>query len=141
MSPSKVQSVAMVSSIGVDRTDKFPFKILNSFKVLDMKKQAENILLSRSAELSYKAIVVRPGRLVGAPYTNNDVAKLFQTVQANNNRNLQFSRLDDVQGDVDRSDVAESLLRIMDIPSSQRENVVYSLVNTKGPSPKEQDWD
>ena len=31
-----------------------------------------------SDELGYDAVVVRPGRLVGAPFTNLDLPKLFK---------------------------------------------------------------
>lgn len=37
-----------------------------------------------SDELGYDAVVVRPGRLVGAPFTNFDLAKLLNLDQGSN---------------------------------------------------------
>ena len=58
--------VVLLSSIGVDRSDVMPFKLLNSFGVLDAKRESEQEVLLESANMDLEsAIVVRPGRLVG----------------------------------------------------------------------------
>jgi hypothetical protein len=42
--------IILVSSVGVDRCDQFPYKILNSYGVLDQKRRSEELLLSRAKE-------------------------------------------------------------------------------------------
>jgi hypothetical protein len=56
--PSKI---VLVSSIGVERSTQPPFSILNLFGVLSAKLESENILIEKSKELDYQAIIVRPG--------------------------------------------------------------------------------
>ena len=65
----------------MERADQFPFKILNSFGVLDAKRDSEKLLFQYADKLGYQAIVVRPGRLVGAPFTNFDLAKALNLDQ------------------------------------------------------------
>lgn len=73
-----IKKVAMVTSVGVDRTDEMPFVILNLFGVLDAKKTGEQAIAAASAQGRFDYVVIRPGRLVGGPFTNLDVAKLMQ---------------------------------------------------------------
>jgi uncharacterized protein YbjT (DUF2867 family) len=72
--------VVLVTSVGVTRTQTFPFLILNLFGVLDAKRSGEEAVKEMAATsggtLDYA--VIRPGRLVGGPYTNLDLAKLLQ---------------------------------------------------------------
>lgn len=74
------RKVILVTSIGVTRTNEFPFVILNWFGVLDAKRAGEEAIQEASAAsggtLDY--VIIRPGRLVGGPYTNLDVAKLMK---------------------------------------------------------------
>ena len=76
-----IKKIALLSSIGVERADQFPFKILNSFGVLDAKRDSEKLLFQYADKLGYQALVVRPGRLVGAPFTNFDLAKALNLDQ------------------------------------------------------------
>ena len=78
------KAIVLLSSIGVERTNKPPFSILNAFGILDAKLESENLLLERCKALKTVGIVVRPGRLVGAPFTNFDLAKLFNITQGSN---------------------------------------------------------
>jgi nucleoside-diphosphate-sugar epimerase len=73
-----IQRVTLLSSIGVQRRTKFPFVILNLFGVLDSKAAGEDALKQASLKAGFKFAIVRPGRLVGGPYTNPDFAKLLQ---------------------------------------------------------------
>lgn len=72
--------VVLVTSVGVERTQAFPFLILNLFGVLDAKRSGEEAVKEMAATsggtLDYA--IIRPGRLVGGPYTNLDLAKLMQ---------------------------------------------------------------
>ena len=56
----KPKKVVMISSIGVERRSELPFSILNSFKVLDYKKQAELALEQFSMDTGIQSIVILP---------------------------------------------------------------------------------
>ena len=73
-----IRQVTLLSSIGVQRRNQFPFVILNLFGVLDSKSAGEIALKEASKRAGFKYAIVRPGRLVGGPYTNPDFAKLLQ---------------------------------------------------------------
>lgn len=75
---SGLKRVVLLTSVGVDRTGEMPFLILNLFGVLDAKKSGEAAIISASESGNFEYAIVRPGRLVGGPYTNLDVAKLLQ---------------------------------------------------------------
>jgi nucleoside-diphosphate-sugar epimerase len=74
----RIQRVTLLSSIGVQRRNQFPFFILNLFGVLDSKAAGEIALKDASKRAGFQYAIVRPGRLVGGPYTNPDFAKLLQ---------------------------------------------------------------
>jgi nucleoside-diphosphate-sugar epimerase len=75
---ARIRQVTLLSSIGVQRRNQFPFVILNLFGVLDSKAAGETALKEASKRAGFKFAIVRPGRLVGGPYTNPDFAKLLQ---------------------------------------------------------------
>ena len=52
----KPSTVILVSSIGVERRDEFPFKILNSYKVLDQKYFAEKLLVERANKMGVSVL-------------------------------------------------------------------------------------
>ena len=68
----------MVTSVGVERTGEMPFLVLNLFGVLDAKKAGEKAVEGAAAKGGFDYAVIRPGRLVGGPFTNLDIAKLLQ---------------------------------------------------------------
>eukprot|EP00981_Chlorochromonas_danica_P010131 scaffold3045_cov179-Ochromonas_danica.AAC.14 len=132
LGPNVIKKVAMVSSAGVDRRDIFPFKVLNLCQVLTAKKDAEDLLLARADRLGYLPIICRPGRLVGPPFTNNDLTRLLAKQQDPEMRGLVLDRRDVLAGDVDRSDVAESIVRLLLAEDVAEREVVYSIVNGPG---------
>jgi len=97
----KIQMVVFLSSIGVTRTKSFPFFILNSFGVLDAKRDAEIAIQNMSEEEGFDYMIVRPGRLVGGPWTNTDVANLLKT-QEGNKKQIQVEVGDSLNGDAAR---------------------------------------
>jgi hypothetical protein len=127
--------MVLFSSIGVERSEDFPFKILNLYGVLDSKLEAEQIFVKAAAEIGSKAIIVRPGRLVGAPFTNSDLAKLFQIDQGKN-QGLIVDTRDILAGDVERRDVAEFTMRLL-----QEESLIspakFSIINKPGSPPSD----
>lgn len=85
-----MKKVVLLTSIGVDRTKEMPFLILNLFGVLDAKKSGEEVVKSAAAEAGFDYVIVRPGRLVGGPYTNLDLAKLMQIEGGESNQSMML---------------------------------------------------
>ena len=73
-----MKKVVIVTSVGVERTKEMPFLVLNLFGVLDDKRNGEDAIISAAESGGFDYAIVRPGRLVGGPYTNLDVARLLQ---------------------------------------------------------------
>jgi len=140
----KPAKIFLLSSIGVDRADQFPFKILNSFGVLDAKKTSEELLLERAAAMGSTGVVIRPGRLVGAPFTNFDLAKLLNKDQGSDKAVL-VAKSDILSGDVERADVAEAIVRIIQdkqgkIVPSKVKGLTFSIINGPGSAPTDGEW-
>ena len=80
---------------------------------------------------------------MGAPFTNFDLAKLFQIKQGDN-KGIILDTRDILNGDIERYDVAESITRLL-IKSSENalesQNICYSIVNKKGRSPNNLQWE
>lgn len=131
------RKVILLSSIGVERRDQMPFKLLNSFGVLDAKLMSEKLLLEQSHRLGYDAVIIRPGRLVGAPFTNFDLAKLLGLNQGVN-KGITVSKADILNGDVERSDIATIIKRMLSMRELSSQQLIFSVVNCVG---TEMDWE
>lgn len=142
------EKIALLTSIGVDRRDQIPFSILNSFGVLTEKKRSEDLLIQECNRLNILPIICRPGRLVGEPFTNLDLAKLLKVQQKEEKLGilLEKSSKDYLVGDVRRKDAANSLYyylraRAEDLRRVYGSAVVYSIVNDDGKEViKKEDW-
>jgi nucleoside-diphosphate-sugar epimerase len=130
--------VALLSSIGVERTTQFPFSLLNSYGVLDAKRDSEELLFQYADRLGFDAIVVRPGRLVGAPFTNFDLARALNLDQGKNT-GIVIDTRDVLAGDMERADVATALCKLLVTPLATKK-VRFSIVNKPGPPPTEEGW-
>ena len=137
-SKTKPRRLVLLSSIGVERCDVFPFKILNSYGVLDCKRAAEDVFLSVCRRIGSDAIVVRPGRLVGAPFTNFDLAKLLQKNQGED-KGIVIDVRENLAGDVERKDVASAIAKLIEEETLQSE-VIFSIINKPGKEPTEREW-
>jgi len=135
----KPKKVVLISSIGVERSDEFPFKILNLYGVLDAKRESEDLLISRCKEMGTKAIVVRPGRLVGAPFTNFDLARLIGKKQDSGMRGIEINKGDVLAGDIEREDVATAIVKVL-LDFDVKQSTKFSIINTKGEKLSEQDF-
>ena len=112
-SSGTLRRIVLLTSVGVERTDEMPFKILNLFGVLDAKRTGEDTVKKacRQANVSYS--IIRPGRLVGGPYTNLDLAKLFQIEGgAENGVTVEFG--DSLLGDCKRDACAEACIQALE---------------------------
>lgn len=126
----KPKRIVLISSIGVERAQELPFSILNSFGVLEYKRQSEELVREFSSTTGISSVIVRPGRLVGAPFTNSDLAALFKTDQGSKKK-IVLSPDDNVAGDTERKDVATAVCEALttDMTSS---SVTFSMVNAEG---------
>jgi nucleoside-diphosphate-sugar epimerase len=137
--PSKI---LLLSSIGVERAQQPPFSILNLYGVLSAKLESENLLIESSKSLDYQAIIVRPGRLVGAPFTNFDLAKLLNKNQGDS-KGIIIDEEDVLNGDVERSDVATAITKLLGAKlATDVFPIVFSIINNpkENRAPSEFEW-
>lgn len=112
-SSDTLRRIVLLTSVGVERTDEMPFKILNLFGVLDAKRTGEDAVKNACRQANVSYTIIRPGRLVGGPYTNLDLAKLFQIEGgAENGVTLEFG--DSLLGDCKRDACAEACIQALE---------------------------
>lgn len=116
-----------------------PYKLLNSYGVLDAKLASEKVVRENSKSMKYEAIIVRPGRLVGEPFTNFDLAKLFGITQGKN-QGIIITAEDNLNGDVERADVATAVTKIMTTPPKIGYERVFTIINKEGSPPSDAEW-
>ncbi len=118
----------LTTSAGVDRSNQFPFIILNAFGVLKYKKMAEDVL--RSSGLPYT--ILRPNRLTDGPYTSYDLNTLLQGVSGER-QDIQLTLEDDQVGETSRIAVAEAIVQCLTAPETT--NTVFSIGSRPGQGP------
>lgn len=128
-----VQKVVIVTSIGVERTGEMPFLILNLFGVLDAKKAGEEAI--KACGTPY--CIVRPGRLVGGPFTNLDVAKLLQ-IQGGAENGVDLKSGDSLLGDCKRDACAECIIQCLKNPLAM--NIDFSIASNDKPALLDDQW-
>ncbi len=131
-SPANLKRFVFVSSIGVLRQDKLPFNILNTFGVLNAKKQGEEAIMSSG--LPYT--IIRPGRLIDGPYTSYDLNTLWQA-KTSGKLAVKIGTGDVLVGQTSRIDVATACVECIFNPTT--EGKIFELVNS-GPRPPITDW-
>jgi uncharacterized protein YbjT (DUF2867 family) len=129
-----VKKVVLVTSVGVKRTGEMPFVILNLFGVLNAKRAGEEAI--KSSGKSY--CIVRPGRLVGGPFTNLDVAKLLQ-IQGGADNGVDVETGDSLLGDCKRDACAECIVQCLSNPRAS--NIDFSIVSNDKPALSADQWD
>jgi nucleoside-diphosphate-sugar epimerase len=140
---SSVQQVILVTSVGVERTNVMPFLILNLFGVLDAKRAGENAVRQYSTMNSgYQYTIIRPGRLVGGPFTNLDVAKLLQ-IQGGTENGVTMTRGDALLGDCKRDACAECIVQCITTKQSSATilgNLEFSIISNDQPALNNDEW-
>jgi len=130
-----LKKIVMVTSVGVDRTSEMPFLVLNLFGVLDAKKDGENAIIEASKQSSknnFSYVIVRPGRLVGGPFTNLDVANLLK-IQGGAYDGVDLARGDALLGDCSRDACAEAVVRAL--TSDDCNDVDFSIISNPDKKP------
>jgi nucleoside-diphosphate-sugar epimerase len=133
-----VKSVLLVTSVGVERTEDMPFKILNLFGVLDAKRAGEVAIQTFSTvDSGYQYAIVRPGRLIGGPFTNYDIAMLLQ-IQGGAENGVQLAAGDALLGDCKRDACAECIVQW--ISQEQKKNLAFSIISNDKAAFTEEEW-
>ena len=113
----RVKKVMLVTSIGTteERRKSFPFLILNAFNVLTSKGQSEQYLkeVSNNGSL-FDYLIVRPGRLVGGPWTNSDLSGLLKL---DSSTGVKLQTGDVLSGDCNRLSVGKVIMKAMELQS------------------------
>ncbi|KAL7560657.1 hypothetical protein ACA910_001340 [Epithemia clementina (nom. ined.)] len=123
-----MKKVLLVTSIGVERAKNFPFVILNLFGVLDAKKKGEDALKQASAasSSSFDYVIVRPGQLVGGPFTNFDEGRLLQTPGTAEN-GVKCERGDELSGECKRDACADAVVQALE--SETAKNIEFCIIS------------
>lgn len=130
--PANLQRFVFVSSCGVDRKDKPPYSILNSFGVLDAKQKGEQAIIQSG--LPYT--IVRPGRLIDGPFTSYDLNTLLKAT-TQGKLGLVVGTGDTLTGQTSRIDVAAACVECLKYSSTI--NQCFELIN-QGDRPTAIDW-
>ncbi|WP_026735639.1 SDR family oxidoreductase [Fischerella sp. PCC 9605] len=130
--PNNLKRFVFVSSCGVLRKDKFPYRILNAFGVLDAKQKGEEAIINSG--LSYT--IIRPGRLIDGPYTSYDLNTLLKA-KTGGKLGVVVGTGDTLTGQTSRIDVAAACVECIQNPHCERK--VFEIVN-QGSRPSMIDW-
>lgn len=132
--PQALKHVVYCTSAGVERSDSFPFALLNIFGVLKYKRESEQKL--QASGRSYT--IVRPSRLTDGPYTSYDLNTLLQATSGNRQR-VVLSAQDDLLGEASRIAVAEMLVQALQVGAMQGRTLSMSSEAGQGPQSQD-DW-
>eukprot|EP00956_Cyclotella_meneghiniana_P014316 scaffold21396_cov68-Cyclotella_meneghiniana.AAC.10 len=134
---NKLRRMVLLTSVGVSRTDQMPFKILNLFGVLDAKRNGEEAVKKSCLDSNVSYSIIRPGRLVGGPYTNLDLAKLFQIEGgAENGVTVEFG--DALLGDCKRDACAEAVVQALE--NERCVDLEFSLISNEEKALSSAEW-
>ncbi|MEM9923008.1 MAG: SDR family oxidoreductase [Cyanobacteria bacterium P01_D01_bin.50] len=140
--PKDLKQFIFISSCGVERKNEFPYSILNSFGILDAKKQAEETIIN--SKLPYT--IIRPGRLIDGPYTSYDLNTLLRA-KTDGKLDVVLGTGDKITGQTSRIDVANACVECLNNSNCDKpkghalcDRKVFEIVN-QGKRPSIIDWD
>jgi uncharacterized protein YbjT (DUF2867 family) len=131
-SPRNLKRFVFISSCGIERKDKFPFKILNSFGVLDAKQKGEGAIINSG----FPYTIIRPGRLIDGPYTSYDLNTLMKA-KTGGQLGVVVGTGDTLLADTSRIDLAIACVECLFYSSCSGQ--VFELAN-QGTRPPIIDW-
>mmetsp|Transcript_16546 Transcript_16546/g.27012 ORF Transcript_16546/g.27012 Transcript_16546/m.27012 type:complete len:317 (+) Transcript_16546:105-1055(+) len=132
-----VRRLVLLTSVGVNRTKQMPFLILNLFGVLDAKRAGEDAVKNAATEAGFSYSIVRPGRLVGGPYTNLDFANLFK-IEGGAENGVDIAFGDELLGDCKRDVCAEAVVQCLENDSCV--DLEFSLVSNEDAALTDDGW-
>ena len=134
---NNLRRMVLLTSIGVSRPDVMPFKILNLFGVLDAKRAGEDAVKTACGQANVSYSIIRPGRLVGGPYTNEDFAKLFQ-IEGGSENGVSLAFGDTLLGDCKRDACAEAVVQALE--NEKCVDLEYSIVSNEEKALTSAEW-
>ncbi|CAM6014161.1 unnamed protein product [Sphagnum balticum] len=134
--PSTIQHFVLVSSVGVTRTKKLPYNILNLFGVLTYKKMGEDFLSNSGIPYT----IIRPGRLTDGPYTSYDLNTLLQATSGTR-RDVIIDQGDTLMGQTSRIVVAEACVQALDLPCTIGQTYEINSIEGFGPGKDKAKWE
>jgi len=134
-----VKRLALLTSVGTsaERKGEMPFPILNLFGVLDAKRAGEEAVMRNGDSGAYVYSIIKPGRLVGGPYTNLDLAKLMQ-IEGGAENGLKVEVGDTLLGDCKRDACAEAVVQCLE--RAECKNVAFSIVSNEDVALTDEQW-
>eukprot|EP01025_Chloroclados_australasicus_P047300 TRINITY_DN5278_c0_g1_i1.p1 TRINITY_DN5278_c0_g1~~TRINITY_DN5278_c0_g1_i1.p1 ORF type:complete len:324 (-),score=24.57 TRINITY_DN5278_c0_g1_i1:279-1136(-) len=136
--PKTVKRFVFVTSAGVLRSDELPWAILNWFGVLKYKRASEMELIDSG--LPYT--IIRPSRLIGAPYTNYYLNSRPQP-SGEEFTGVQLSANDDIEGGTQcaRKHLVESVIQSLFMEETENQTIsICSLEGAVGPGQNKEQW-
>jgi uncharacterized protein YbjT (DUF2867 family) len=121
-----------VSSCGIERKDKLPYSLLNTFGVLDAKQKGELSVIQSG--LPYT--IIRPGRLIDGLFTSFDLNTLLKATTGGK-LGIVIELEIRSPGQTSRIDVAAACVECLGHPTTQGK--VFELINL-GSRPTQIDW-
>jgi len=132
-----MKKIVLLTSVGVQRTNVMPFFMLNLFGVLDAKRSGEEALMEASKEGNFDYVIVRPGRLVGGPYTNLDLANLMK-VEGGAENGVDVAVGDELLGDCKRDACAEAVVQCLE--NKECTDIAFSIISNEGKAYSTEQW-
>ena len=140
----KKSRFVMISSVGVTRTDKMPYVVLNLFGVLKYKRKSETYLerLQKENADDFDFTIIRPGRLTDGPYTSYDLNTLLKATSSERRR-VEIKSGDDFDP-AETSRIAVADCAVFAASSARAANKAF-VIGTKegdgGPGQEREKWD
>jgi uncharacterized protein YbjT (DUF2867 family) len=134
---SSMKKMFLVTSVGIERTSEMPFVILNLFGVLDAKRKGEEAVVAAATSGGFDYTIVRPGRLVGGPFTNYDVANLLK-IEGGAENGVALAAGDSLLGDCKRDACAEAIVQAL--TNDNCKNKVLSIISTEEKALSDEQW-
>ncbi|CAM9693569.1 unnamed protein product [Ascophyllum nodosum] len=138
----RLKRFVLLSSVGVERADQFPFLILNAFGVLDAKAKGEETVRRAAEEGGFSYSIVRSGEIKGDPFVtySPEGAVSAPAGEARVPRRMVSLRRGDTEaGDVNPSSVAATFTQAVAQPGAASKS--FTVVNVLGDEPTRKDWD
>jgi uncharacterized protein YbjT (DUF2867 family) len=132
-----IKRFVLISSVGVDRTDKMPFLLLNLGGVLRFKKKGEDVL--KWSNVPYT--ILRPGRLTDGPYTSYDINTLLKAT-SDTKRSVTIQKGDELlPQETSRIVVADAVVASLRNTDAIGNAYVLATEQGAGPGNDQEKWD
>lgn len=132
-----VKKMVLVTTIGVERRKSFPFNALNLYGVLDARRSEEDSVIAAASDGEFDYAIIRPGNLVGGPYSNTDLEKMTQ-VDGRAENGLVIEAGDTLTGDCQLDACTEAIVQCLENPACK--NLVFCLISSEDKALTDDQW-